>query len=84
MADRYWIGGSGTWNTSTTTRWSATSGGAGGASAPTSADDVFFPSGGTVTLSGGVCRNMTVTSSTTFSGTGALTVYGSMSLSSTT
>lgn len=84
MADRYWIGGSGTWNTSTTTLWSTTPGGAGGASAPTSADDVFFPSGGTVTLSGGVCRNMTVTSSTTFSGTGQLTVYGSMSLSSTT
>lgn len=84
MADRYWRGGSGTWNTSTTTLWSTTPGGAGGASAPTSADDVFFPSGGTVTLSGGVCRNMTVTSGTTFSGTGALTVYGSMSLSSTT
>jgi len=41
MADRYWVGGNGTWNT-TTTNWSATSGGAGGASAPTSADDVFF------------------------------------------
>ena len=41
MADRYWVGGSGTWNT-TTTNWSATSGGASGASAPTSADNVFF------------------------------------------
>jgi len=40
MADRYWRGGSGSWNT--TTNWSATSGGAGGASVPTSADNVIF------------------------------------------
>jgi len=42
MADRYWVGGAGTWDATTTTNWSATSGGAGGASAPTSADNVFF------------------------------------------
>ena len=42
MADRYWVGGAGTWNTINTTNWSATSGGAGGASVPTTADDVFF------------------------------------------
>lgn len=42
MAARYWVGGSGTWDTTSTANWSATSGGAGGASAPTSADDVFF------------------------------------------
>lgn len=42
MADRYWVGGSGTWDATTTTNWSATSGGAGGASAPTSADNVIF------------------------------------------
>jgi len=42
MPDRFWVGGSGTWNATSTTNWSATSGGAGGASAPTSADDVFF------------------------------------------
>lgn len=53
MANRYWVGGSGTWDTTTTTNWSATSGGAGGASAPTAADAVFFNSssgGGTCTL----------------------------------
>jgi hypothetical protein len=44
MADRYWVGGAGTWNSSDTTNWSATSGGAGGASAPTSVDSVFFNS----------------------------------------
>jgi hypothetical protein len=46
MSDRFWVpsGGnaSGTWDATTTTNWSATSGGAGGASAPTSADDVYF------------------------------------------
>ena len=42
MASRYWVLGSGTWDTTTTTNWSATSGGLGGASAPTSADDVIF------------------------------------------
>jgi len=44
MADRYWVGGAGTWDATTTTNWSATSGGAGGASAPTSADNVIFNS----------------------------------------
>lgn len=42
MATRYWVGGSGTWNNVTTTNWSATSGGAGGASVPTANDDVIF------------------------------------------
>lgn len=42
MASRYWVGGSGTWVGLNTANWSATSGGAGGASVPTIADDVFF------------------------------------------
>ena len=42
MADRYWVGGAGTWNATSTANWSATSGGAAGASAPTSADNVIF------------------------------------------
>jgi len=42
MADRYWILGTGTWDSTTTTNWSATSGGGGGASVPTAADNVFF------------------------------------------
>ena len=40
MADRYWVGGSGTF--ATTARWAASSGGAGGQSAPTLNDNVFF------------------------------------------
>jgi hypothetical protein len=53
MADRYWVGGSGTWDNSSTTKWSTSSGGAGGASAPTFNDYVIFDSNsgtGTVTL----------------------------------
>lgn len=42
MASRFWVLGSGTWDTTTTTNWSASTGGLGGASAPTSADDVIF------------------------------------------
>ena len=42
MANRYWVGGTGTWNTTSTTNWSASDGGASGASVPTSADSVFF------------------------------------------
>jgi len=40
MADRYWVGGSGNWDDPL--KWSTTSGGAGGASVPTSPDDVYF------------------------------------------
>ena len=40
MAARFWVGGSGTWSTTNTTNWSATSGGAGGASVPGASDDV--------------------------------------------
>ncbi len=39
--DRFWVGGSGNWSDNVT-HWSATSGGAPGASLPTNADNVFF------------------------------------------
>lgn len=38
--NRYWVGGTGSWNDES--HWSETSGGKGGASVPTSADDVYF------------------------------------------
>jgi len=53
MAVRYWVGGSGTWDTTSTTNWSTTTGGAGGASAPTSADSAVINASsgaGTITL----------------------------------
>lgn len=59
MANRFWVGGTtGTWDGTAGTKWSATSGGTGGASVPTSADQVWFDvnsgldGGGTVTISG--------------------------------
>lgn len=42
MANRYWILGTGTWDSTSTTNWSASSGGVGGASVPTAADNVYF------------------------------------------
>lgn len=45
MADRYWVGGSGTWDSTSTSNWSTTSGGAGGASVPTINDRVFYDAG---------------------------------------
>jgi len=42
MADRYWVGGTGTWSSTNTANWSASSGGATGASVPTASDNVFF------------------------------------------
>jgi len=71
VASRFWVGGTGTWDSSTTTNWSATSGGAGGASVPGASDDVTFDAssgGGTVTPN----YNMTVTSITMGAFTGTL------------
>jgi hypothetical protein len=42
MANRYWVGGTGTWDAATTTNWSTSSGGAGGASVPATTDVVIF------------------------------------------
>jgi hypothetical protein len=49
--DRYWVGGAGNWDTSDTTHWSLSSGGAGGASVPTAAENVIFDQVGTYTVS---------------------------------
>ena len=86
MANRYWVGGTGTWNTTSTTNWSASSGGTSGASVPTAADSVFFDQATTytVTMTGAlVCLDITVSSGTVTFATGAtptLAVSGSMSL----
>lgn len=53
MANRFWVGGTGTWDSTTTTQWSTTTGGAGGASAPGASDVAIFDGssgGGTVTV----------------------------------
>ena len=61
MADRYWVGGSGTWNNVSTTNWSTTSGGPTGASPPVAGDDVFFNS-----ASNGTSYTVTMVASTTY------------------
>jgi hypothetical protein len=42
MATYYWVGGSGTWDNSSTTNWAILSGGVGGLGPPTNADTVNF------------------------------------------
>lgn len=95
MADRYWVGGSGTWDSTNTTNWSNTSGGAGGFSVPTSADDVYFDAGSnatnyTLTITSGqaVCRNLSLAgpASGTLSlanFTGTMDVHGGLLIAAT-
>ena len=68
MAARFWVGGAGTWDAVNTANWSATTGGAGGASAPTSADTVTFDnlsgSGIVTTAAGAATSGITYDSST--------------------
>lgn len=94
---RYWVGGTGTWNTTNTTNWAYTSGGAGGAPVPTALDGVFFDGNsgtGTVTVDVtastedlAVCKSITFTGYTgtfTIAASRIVTVYGSCTLASTT
>ena len=88
MATRYWVGGTGTWDASSTTHWSASSGGASGASVPGATDDVVFDGssgGGTVTTSSApAIKSLTTTG---FSGTiqnDLLSVKGSVIIGSGT
>jgi hypothetical protein len=86
MANRYWVGGSGTWNTTSTTNWSASSGGASGASVPTQLDSVFFDQAGTytVTCTGNLrALDFTVSAGTVTFATGtspSFNIAGSLSL----
>ena len=41
-ANRYWVGGTDSWDATPGLKWSTISGGTGGAAVPTSTDDVFF------------------------------------------
>ena len=91
MANRYWVGGTGDW--ADTAKWSATSGGSGGASVPTSVDNAYFDGASdagaafTVTISATAsCRDFIVGDGVavtaldqqmTFAGSASLTVYGS-------
>lgn len=86
MASRFWVGGTGIWDTTSTANWSATNGGASGASAPVSGDTVSFTSssgGGVVTASGiGSVQlgGISCTAGNTTTLTGSVTCAGSVSL----
>jgi hypothetical protein len=85
VADRYWVGGTANWDGTAGTKWSTTSGGAGGASVPTSADDVFFDaaSTGTCTISTGNtgAKSINCTGFTgTIAGSANITIAGSVTL----
>lgn len=77
MANRYWVGGTASWDTTAGTKWASTSGGAGGQSVPTVADDVFIDASsgsGTITMvSGAAARSINCTgfTGTLSSATGA-------------
>lgn len=90
MANRYWVGGSGQWSTSNTANWAATSGGAGGVSVPTSADNAIFDSNSATSSASvlinasSVCLNLSISNSFITINTGtspALSVYGNLTIS---
>jgi hypothetical protein len=89
---RYWVGGTGTWNNTSTANWSTGSGGASGASVPTIETNVFFDANSnigtgafTVTLNGTgtsrpVCKDLSISGldgTLTWAGTADLSIYGS-------
>jgi hypothetical protein len=95
---RYWVGGTGTWDATTTTNWSTSSGGSGGASVPTSVDNVIFDSAsssGNYTVSRGATAIQTMVNDLTISapasgtltfgsgGIASLTIFGSLSIAAT-
>lgn len=90
MADRYWVGGTGTWNSTSTTNWASTSGGSPGASAPTTSDNVFFDSASgsnfRVTVATlGSCLNLAVVSGVnnmTLAGSAPMTISGDVTFPS--
>ena len=89
MATYYWVGGAGTWDATTTTNWATSSGGAGGAGVPTSADNAIFDSlsnatayavtvgtnavAADITIAGPAAGNVTIT----LGATAVINCYGS-------
>lgn len=89
MANRYWVGGTGTWDT-TGTHWATTSGGVAGAPAPTLSDDVFFDSASNATdytvtkTTATAVKSINIaapaTGTLTFSNTAVLSTYGDVTV----
>jgi hypothetical protein len=73
VANRFWVGGAGTWDNVSTAHWSTSSGGAGGASVPQRTDTAVFDAnsgGGVVTVTARVAEKSTT--KTGFAGTHTL------------
>lgn len=94
--DRYWVLGTGTWDATNTVNWSDSSGGLGGFSVPTAADNVFFDANSnvlatafTVTMANSprVCNDFTASGldgTMTLAGSAiGLTVSGSLTFQAT-
>lgn len=98
MAQRFWVLGNGTWDLTSTAPWSASSGGTGGASIPTAADDVYFDvnsnvgtTNWTVSILTATCASLNINrldAQLTFNlgtlYTNTLTIYGSINVATTT
>jgi hypothetical protein len=85
MADRFWVGGTAAWDATAGTKWATTSGGAGGASVPFTADDVYFDAAsGAVTVTTGAsfyAKNLNFTGFTgTFAGANVGTITGNITM----
>jgi len=83
VANRYWVGGTATWDGTALLKWSTTSGGIGGSAVPTTSDTVFFDAASganTVTIGVGVatCSTLTMTgfTGTLAFGTNKITIAG--------
>ena len=85
MANRYWVGGTGSWDGTAGSKWANSPGAVGGQSVPTSADSVFFDSNstGTITIATGNtgAGSINCTGFTgTLTGTASISVAGSVTL----
>lgn len=90
MANRYWVGGSGNWDGSDTTHWSAASGGGSGASVPTSADAVIVDGASgaspviTLASAGLACLSFNASAACSVAGAQNVDIYGNSSLTNVT
>lgn len=87
MADRYWRGGTASWDGTAGSKWADSPSGPTGASVPTTADDVYFDStsSGVVTIAAGNtgAKSINCTGFTgTITGTATINVAGSITLAS--
>ena len=84
MAARFWVGGSGTWDNTSTANWSATSGGASGASAPIAGDSATFDANSGTAAVVTVAATATATTVTINKADITLSLSGSPTIAGTT